>query len=85
MGVGQRFTLSGCYAKTLREAVMLMALLWPFVSAFVVIAFGRPTLERNHLWKCVTHATHNSAEICSHSNTGASSAFLVPSIYWQSV
>ena len=66
------------YAKTLREALMLMARLWPFFSAFVAIDFWRPTLERNHLWKCVTHSTHSSAEICSRSNTGANSAGVAP-------
>jgi hypothetical protein len=44
--VNQRFTPSRCYAKTLREALMLMALLWPFVSALVAIDLGRPMLER---------------------------------------
>ncbi len=39
----------GRHAKTLREALMLMARLWPFVSALVAIDLGRPTLERNHL------------------------------------
>ena len=57
---------------------MLMARLWPFVSAFVAIDFGRPTLERNHLGKCVTHSTHSSAEISSRSNTGANSAGVTP-------
>ena len=57
---------------------MLMARLWAFVSAFVAIDLGRPMLERNHVWKCLTHSAHSSAEICSRSNTGASFAGVAP-------
>ena len=34
---------SACYANILRGVLMLMALLWPFVSALVAIDLGRPT------------------------------------------
>ena len=62
----------------LRAELMLIARLWPRVSAAASMDFGRPTLERNHFRKFSTQSTHSSVEVPRRSNSGYRFAGIAP-------
>ena len=59
------------YLNARRAELMLIARLWPRVSAAASMDFGRPTLERSHFRKFNTQSTHSSVEIPGRANSGS--------------